>query len=207
MTTKSKWKMIALITILIGMQANRLTAENTSETTALILIDIQDFYFEGARPLNNPEAAAGNAKKLLDLFRSEKRLVVHVRHQSDTLSEIHALVKPNADEKVITKNKVNAFEGTDLLPFLREHNVTHLVLCGMMTHMCLEAAVRAASDYGFKCTVIGDACTTRDLVYGGKTISADDVHLSTLCTLDRYYGRVISTEEYLNSLKEPTAQK
>lgn len=202
MTIQSTWKIFALITLLFGMQANGFSAEKTPQTTALLLIDIQDFYFEGAQPLNNPESAAGNAKLLLDSFRNDKRLVVHVRHQSDTLSDIHEIVTPTADEMVITKNEVNAFAGTDLLPFLREHNVTHLILCGMMTHMCLEAAVRAASDYGFDCTVIGDACTTRDLFYGGKTISSEDVHLSTLSTLDRYYGRVLSVEKYLESLKK-----
>ena len=46
----------------------------------------------------------------------------------------------------------------------------------MQTHMCLEAATRAASDYGFNCTVIEDACATRDLNYGNTTIKAKDVH-------------------------------
>lgn len=36
--------------------------------------------------------------------------------------------------------------------------ITDLVLCGMMTHMCVDATTRAAKNFGFNCMVIGDAC-------------------------------------------------
>ncbi len=35
--------------------------------------------------------------------------------------------------------------------------------------------VRAACDYGFDCTVIADACATKDLTFHDKTISAEHV--------------------------------
>jgi nicotinamidase-related amidase len=66
--------------------------------------------------------------------------------------------------------------------------------------MCVEAATRAASDYGFKCILIHDACATKDLKFGEKTIKAEDVHYSTLITL-KNYAEVISTDEYLNQRK------
>jgi nicotinamidase-related amidase len=68
----------------------------------------------------------------------------------------------------------------------------------MQTHMCLEAAARAAHDLGFEVTVIGDACATRDLRYGDRTVPAADVHASTLATLDRTYARVVDTETFLS---------
>jgi len=75
------------------------------------------------------------------------------------------------------------------------------VLCGMQTHMCLEAATRAAADLGFECIVIGDACATKDLKFGDKVIKAEDVHYSTLATF-RPYAKVMDTAEYLNSSNE-----
>ncbi len=72
----------------------------------------------------------------------------------------------------------------------------------MMTHMCVEAATRAAHDFGFDCILIGDACATRDLKYGDKIIKAVDVHLSTLSSLDGYYAKVMNTEDYLDSLAQ-----
>lgn len=164
---------------------------------ALLIIDVQYFYFEGgAIELVHPVEAAQNARQLLSIFRNEKKLVVHVKHQAETGDEIHSLVEPNAGEKVITKNEVNAFLNTDLLEFLQKNEIKKLVLCGMQTHMCLEAATRAASDFGFECTVIADACATRDLIFGNDTISAKDVHLSTLSTL-KSYAKVVDLRSYL----------
>jgi len=68
----------------------------------------------------------------------------------------------------------------------------------MMTHMCVEAAARTSTDFGFDVILIGDACTTRDIIYNSDTVKATDVHAATLGTIDRYYGRVVTTDEYLN---------
>jgi len=87
--------------------------------------------------------------------------------------------------------------GTDLLLYLRENGVERLVVCGMMTHMCVEAAVRAAHDLGFECVLVSDACATRDLKYGDETVSAGDVHTSTLGTIDRSYATVVDTQTFL----------
>jgi len=67
----------------------------------------------------------------------------------------------------------------------------------MQTHMCVEAATRAAYDLGFKCILIEDACATRDLKFKEKIVKAEDVHFSTLSALNRTYAVVITTEEFL----------
>jgi nicotinamidase-related amidase len=166
---------------------------------ALLIIDIQDFYFPGGKSaLVEPEKAAANAALLLIKFRKEKMLVIHVRHNSEPGGKISDIVKPLAGEKIISKDAVNCFLGTDLLDFLKTNKTDTLVICGMQTHMCVEAATRAASDYGFKCILIHDACATKDLKFGDKTIKAEDVHYSTLSTL-RNYSKVLSTKEYIDT--------
>lgn len=165
--------------------------------TALLIIDIQDFYFPGGKSaLVEPALAAINAARLLERFRKEKMLVIHVRHNSESGGKINDIVKPLPDEKVISKSTVNCFVGTDLLSFLKSNSTDTLVICGMQTHMCVEAATRAASDLGFKCILIHDACATKDLTFGNKVIKAEDVHFSTLATL-KSYAKVESTEEFL----------
>ncbi len=167
-------------------------------TTALLIIDIQDFYFPGGKmPLVEPEAAAANAAKILAAFRAEGKPVIHVRHDSEPGGSIYASVAPIEGEKVFTKSEVSCFNGTQLLAYLKEIGVERLVIVGMQTHMCLEAATRAAHDLGFECIVIGDACATRDLTYGDRTVPAADVHASTLATLDRIYAKVVNTETFL----------
>ena len=168
--------------------------------TALLIIDIQNFYFPGEGPgLIGAEEASLNAKEVLGIFRAQHQLVVHVRHKAARGFEIHKNVEPIANEKVITKEEVNSFVGTDLLEYLKGNNISRLVVIGMQTQMCMEAAVRAGHDYGFECIVIQDACATRDLTLMGKTVKAEDVHVSTLAAInDGGYGKVLD----LSSFKE-----
>jgi nicotinamidase-related amidase len=172
--------------------------ESYPPITALLIIDIQEFYFPGGSlPLVNPLAASQNAKIILGKFRENNWLVVHVRHNAKSGAGIHVNVKPLKGEKVISKDHANSFKDTDLLDHLRQHRVKRLVIVGMQTHMCVEAATRAASDLGFQCILVHDACTTRDLNYQGRVISSEDVHYSTLSTLSRTYARVIDTPTFM----------
>ena len=167
------------------------------DSTALIIIDIQDFYFPGgASELVEPEKAADQAKILLDYFRENKGLVIHVKHIFEPGGNINERVKPVSGEKVFSKNEVNAFLNTGLNDYLKTNHIKNVILCGMQTQMCLEAATRAAHDLGYKCTVIDDACATRDLTFGDKIVKAADVHLSTLSTL-KSYGKVVNLNEFL----------
>lgn len=164
--------------------------------TALLLVDIQDFYFPGGSvELVEAEQAALKAAQVLNLFRQNQLIIVHIKHKAKVGHEINELVKPNASEKIFEKEEVNAFKGTDLKAYLENNQVKHLVICGMQTHMCLEAAARAAADYGFQVTVISNACATRDLQYNGLIIPALQVHCSTLVTL-KSYAEVISFEVF-----------
>lgn len=191
---------ISIISMTALQNSHAQTSGNSlSSNTALIIIDIQEFYFPGGMlPLVEPEKAAKNAQKLLKQFRKEQRTIIHVKHNVSSGADIHELVAPIEGEKVIPKDKANAFVGTDLLEYLKDNKIENLVLCGMQTHMCLEAATRAASDYGFKCTVVEDACTTRDLKFGDITIHAKDVHYSTLSTLQGTYAEIIKTEDFID---------
>jgi nicotinamidase-related amidase len=203
----AKYILILFIPILFMSNTDFALAQEIKEQdkskSALIIIDIQDFYFPGGMlPLFEPEKAVLNAQKVLQVCREEQVLIIHVKHNASSGAEIHELVKPINGEKVILKDKANAFIDTDLLNFLNKNNVKDLFLCGMQPHMCVEAATRAASDYSFNCTVIEDACTTRDLKYGYITVKAKDVHFSTLSTLNGTYAKVVNTETYLNEFKK-----
>lgn len=202
----SRTKKALLFTLLISLSlATVLSASTEKEkaATALLLIDIQNFYFPGGMlPLENPEEASLNARKILDTYRERGLLVLHIRHNAQAGAEIHKNVSPIEGEKVISKNFANAFKDTDLLEYLNSRKIKHLVIVGMMTHMCVEAATRAARDFDFNCTVIADACATRDLKYGDKVVKAEDVHHSTLSTLGGGYAKIMTTQDFLESLEK-----
>jgi nicotinamidase-related amidase len=200
------WALLIVLPVaaamLVGMHspAYSETPENIDSETTLLVIDVQEFYFPGgAVPLKNANAAARNCKKLLEKFRSEKRRIVHIGHKSAKGVAFHADVMPLDEEKVFMKTEISAFNGTKLLEYLQQHEVKRVVICGMQTHMCVEAAVRSASDLGFECMLIHDACATRDLTFGDATIKAIDVHHTTLSSLNGIYATVIDTDTFLNN--------
>ena len=174
---------------------------------ALVIVDIQKDYFPGgAHPLVAPEAAVAAARSVLEAFRVSGDLVVHVRHVWDDEEatfmrpetegvEIHPEVAPVQGELVITKEFPNSFRETALEDELHARGVDSLVLCGMMTSMCVDATVRAAVDLGFDTTVVHDACATCDLQFDGRNVPAAEVHSAFLAALGDGYAAVVSTDD------------
>lgn len=182
--------------------------------TALLLIDIQNDYFEeGKNPLTGSFEASLNAKELLKYFRAKAWPVVYIQHVANREAatffvpgtdgvEIHDNVKPLVDEKIFVKHYPNSFRETGLNDYLLANGINDLVICGMMTHMCVDATVRAAKDLGYDCTIIKDACATKNLQIKSRTVKAEEVQTAFLAALSYYYSVVVSTETYLNGLKE-----
>ncbi|HTP65086.1 MAG TPA: cysteine hydrolase family protein [Geobacteraceae bacterium] len=179
---------------------------------ALLLVDIQNDYFPGgAMELTGSSAAGGRARELLQAFRAKDLPVIHIRHISTRPgatfflpgtqgAEIQAGVAPLAGEAVFEKNFPNSFRDTPLSDHLHSHRITHLVIAGMMTHMCIDTTVRAAFDLGFHCTVARDACATRPLTFAGVTVSAEDVQTAFLASLDGIFCKVLQTFEIIGNL-------
>jgi len=169
----------------------------TQGKQALLVIDVQNFYFPGGRSeLVEPAAAAVKSAVAIEYMRSHNNPVIFIQHKSSAGMEINELVKPVEGEKIFVKEEVNSFYGTGLNDFLKELGVDTLIICGMQTHMCVEAAVRAAHDLGYYVLLLHDACATKNLKFEGREVSSADVHASTLATL-KSYAEVLSTEEWI----------
>jgi nicotinamidase-related amidase len=79
---------------------------------------------------------------------------------------------------------------------LEKQDVKKLVICGAMSHMCIDATTRAAFDQCFDCTVVQDACATRTLEFGGNKIDAADVHGAFMAALGSAYAQVLSLDQF-----------
>ncbi len=158
--------------------------------------------------LEGCDAAAKCAGELLHFFREHNWVRIHIQHISirpgatffipDTTGvEIHPSIKPRNDEMVFQKHYPNSFRGTPLLDYLRQENITQLVVGGMMTHNCVDTTVRAANDFGIACIVAHDACATRSLQFGDRRVTAQDVQAAYMAALNGSFGRVMATKDIL----------
>ena len=65
-------------------------------------------------------------------------------------AKIHPKVKTLEGKPVVLKHHVNAFRETHLKALLDRHGVEEVVICGAMSHMCVDAGTRAASDLSLR---------------------------------------------------------
>jgi nicotinamidase-related amidase len=159
--------------------------------------------------------AADRAASVLEEFRRQKRPIYHIQHVSTRPGatffvpgtegmDTHVSVAPVDGESLIQKNFPNSFRDTSLLETLRGDSIEHLIVCGAMSHMCIDATTRAAFDHGFSCTVVSDACATRDLQFEGNTVSAKDVHAAFMAALAVPYASVVTAKEAAAQLASGT---
>lgn len=176
----------------------------------LILVDIQNDYFKGGKyELVEPEQAAMNANRILTYFRTNNLPIIHVRHINlkpdaafflpDTEgSDFYKEVYPLEGEDIIIKHKPDSFFNTNLDVILKKRNVDTLVICGMMTHMCIDTTVRSAGNYGFPVTLIEDACATRDLKWGDTIVPGKQVQCAYLAALNGMFAKVQKADSWIH---------
>ena len=72
-------------------------------------------------------------------------------------AEIVPELAPLADETVIDKPGKGAFHATGLDARLRAGGITHLLIAGVTTEVCVQTTMREANDRGYDCVLVEDA--------------------------------------------------
>ena len=177
---------------------------------AIVFIDYQNEYVDGALPLGEAGAkAVANARLLLEKARKEAVPVFHVAHHGEDngnifdplSSKVNFIedVKPLDSEKTITKKYPNAFHDTPLQELLKATGKQQVIFAGFMSHMCVSSSVRAAFDIGLENFVCHDACATRDLPDAkGSAIAADIMHDTAMAALQDMFATLLSTDKLVN---------
>ena len=166
--------------------------------SALLLIDAQEEYRRGRLKLDGIEPAIAEAARLLGLARRAGLPVFHIVQHAGAGSpifdphgpmiEIFEELRPESGERVVVKSLPNAFAKTDLHELIAATGRRELIIAGFMTHMCVSATARAATDLGYRNTIVAHATATRDLPDPlGGVIAAGTVKRAALAMLaDRF---------------------
>jgi nicotinamidase-related amidase len=163
----------------------------------LLVIDVQNDYFAGGKmPLVGVDAALSNVNRLEEKFRKAKLPIIYIQHikccknadffEKGTLgAALHPQLKIDDQSIIIQKHFPNSFWMTTLEKKLCELGIEQLIICGMMTHMCVQATTPVAAQKGYKPILIHDATATRDLVINGKLKLASQVQSEVLANLSK----------------------
>jgi nicotinamidase-related amidase len=184
-------------------------APATLSNATLIIVDAQREYADDGRlPLHGVANATAEIERLLVRARAAGTPIIHIAHHAGRPGaalfdpagrtvEIMPALAPQPGEAVLIKHLPNSFTGTGLAEALRSTGRKHAIVVGFMTHMCVSTTARAALDEGYPCTIVANACATRDLPDGhGGIVPADTVHTVELAALaDRFAEVVFATDQ------------
>lgn len=175
-------------------------APATLSTATLLIIDAQEEYRSGALQLPGLEPALQEITQLLARARSCGTPIIHIRHlgvpgglfdPQEPRGQFLGEARPLDGETVIDKRLPNAFSGTDLHERLQAFGNLDLIVCGFMTHSSISTSVRAMKDYGYRCTLVDQACATRDLPSAAGLIPAADMHRLEIAALADNFAIIV----------------
>lgn len=107
--------------------------------------------------------------------------------------EIVPEVAPIPGEPVVDKPGKGAFYATDLDLLLRGAGITHIILTGITTDVCVHTTMREANDRGYECLILSD-CT------GATERRHHEAALSMVTMQGGIFGAVATSDQLLAAL-------
>ena len=106
--------------------------------------------------------------------------------------DIVAALAPVAGEPIVDKPGKGAFHATPLGELLFGWGVTHLIVAGVTTEVCVQTTMREANDRGFECLLLSD-CT-------GATDAGNHAAALNMVTMQGgVFGAVASSSQLLDA--------
>ena len=137
--------------------------------TALLVIDVQELITNDK--LYAFDRFISNVRTIVSEARKNDVEVIYVRHddgEGKPLSkgnegfDIYCGFAPEAGERIFDKDVNSPFRDSGLLEYLRDKGVKRLIVTGLQTDYCIDAAVKCGFEHGFEIIVPGLCNTTVD---------------------------------------------
>lgn len=181
--------------------------------TALVVIDVQNEYFDGKVPIPDGDVALDKIREAIDAGEQAGAQVVYVQHEVLQRErgiflrgthgfELHPRLRPRSQDRVIVKHYPGSFAHTELDDMLRSNGIENLVISGYMTHMCCDTTAREGFQRNFRVLFLDDATATRDIEHPELgTVAHADLHRSTLLTQASMFAEVLPTQALVQRLQ------
>lgn len=180
-------------------------------TRALLVIDVQREYFDGALPITHP---AGHLEQILGIMDEAAKASVPTavirHHQADPESpifclnsdmwQLHPQVEKRPRDILIDKQLPGSFTNTGLDEWLKKVSADTVSIAGYMTHMCCDTTARQAFHKGYKVEFLKDATGTLTVENEAGTATAEQLQTSILVSQQMFISEVIGRDEWLARL-------
>ena len=168
----------------------------SKDKTALVIVDVQNAFFEAPKPLYEAKALIANLQDLIAKARAAQIPVIYVQHNasgelewlnSTPLWNFHADIAPVSGDLVIQKRSMDIFEDTTMQQELEKQGIRRLVIGGCQTEYCINNSCRSGAKLGYDVTLIKD---------GHATFDSDDLTAAQI--VEKYskeLGAVVSVKD------------
>ena len=188
----------------------------SSPRRALIVIDVQQQYFEGVLTVEHPprDESVARVAEAIDAAIANQVPVVVVQHElpeeapvfaagSDS-HRLHPEIDRRADQaaKRLSKSLSSVFADNDLHEWLRSENVDTVTLVGYMTNNCVLASAAAAEPLGLSVEVLSDATGAIPLSNHAGAATAAQVHETLMTLLNSNWAAVTTTDTWIAALRD-----
>jgi nicotinamidase-related amidase len=138
-----------------------------SNSTALLVIDVQQGLFKKSSPIYNAEALLENINLLVDLAHQAGVPVFYIQHSGGSSLvkgtpdwRFHPEIQPQKIDTIVHKQHGNAFEDTNLDQLLQSRDISCLVVTGLLTDGCVRASCLGALKQGYSVVLAKDGHST-----------------------------------------------
>ena len=180
-------------------------------TRALLVIDVQQEYFDGALPITHPAGHLDQILRVMDSAATANVPTAVIRHhQADPESpifrlnsdmwQLHPEVAQRPHDVLIDKQLPGSFTNTSLQEWLQQVHADTVCIAGYMTHMCCDTTARQAFHRGYKVEFLRDATGTLAVENQAGSVSAEQLQTSILVAQQMFISEVIGTDEWLTRL-------
>jgi nicotinamidase-related amidase len=178
---------------------------------ALLVIDVQREYFEGALPVSYPQGHFETIIQVMDAAQANQIPTAVIRHhQADPNSpifrlnsdmwQLHAEIEQRPRDILIDKQLPGSFTHTGLEDWLRQVGADTVCVAGYMTHMCCDTTARQAFHRGYAVEFLRDATGTLDVQNDAGLATAAELHNSILVAQQMFISRVIDSQQWIGEL-------
>lgn len=182
----------------------------TAPRRALIVVDVQQEYFNGILQIQAParESSLANIVVAVEVAEQQDLPVVVVQHQLPEGAPVFAVgseswsLHPEIEQRLrsswkrISKDKGSVFAGTDAAQWLAQHDVDTITIVGYMTNNCDIATAVGAEELGLAAEILSDATGAIHLANEAGKVSADQLHETLLVLLHSNFAAVATTEAW-----------
>lgn len=182
----------------------------TAPSRALVVVDVQQEYFDGVLQIQHPprDESLANVLRAVDVAEEHGVPVVVVQHELPEGAPVFAAGSPSwtlhpdlekrahAGWKRVTKDKGSVFAGTDVAAWLAERGVDTITIVGYMTNNCDIATAVDAEGLGLAAEVLSDASGSPHLANEAGRVSAQQLHETLMVLLHSNFAAVATTESW-----------